>query len=124
LPSEAKTERNLETLFIDQSPIRHVPADPKEAVIPPVIAVHQAAVPLLDRPGAEGEQPDIQKHDGQGQTREAQEISEMGSLEVKTVPFQVAEHLFNGLITNDKFCLTRWGELQLSWWRRPLRLRE
>ena len=29
----------------------------------------------------------------------------------------------NGMITNDKFCCTRWGQLQLSWWRRPLRLR-
>jgi hypothetical protein len=28
----------------------------------------------------------------------------------------------NGMITNDKFGLTRRGELQLSWWRRPLRL--
>ena len=29
----------------------------------------------------------------------------------------------NGMITNDKFCCTRWRQLQLSWWRRPLRLR-
>ena len=28
------------------------------------------------------------------------------------------------MITNDKFCCTRWGQLQLSWWRRPLRLRQ
>jgi hypothetical protein len=27
------------------------------------------------------------------------------------------------MITNDKFCGTRWGQRQLSWWRRPLRLR-
>ena len=33
------------------------------------------------------------------------------------------EHL-NGLITNDKFCISRHSELDLSWWRRPLRLRE
>src|SRR5262245_25468361 len=31
--------------------------------------------------------------------------------------------VLNGMITNDKFCCTRWSELQLSWWRRPLRLR-
>jgi hypothetical protein len=31
---------------------------------------------------------------------------------------------FNGIITNDKFCLSRQGELQLTWWRRPLGLRE
>jgi hypothetical protein len=35
----------------------------------------------------------------------------------------VIKQEFNGLITNDKFCLTRYGKLQLSWWRRPLRLR-
>jgi hypothetical protein len=29
----------------------------------------------------------------------------------------------NGMITNDKFCCTRWGVLPLSWWRRPKRLR-
>ena len=38
-------------------------------------------------------------------------------------PFPILIKGFNGIITNDKFCLTRWGELQLSWWRRPLRLR-
>ena len=35
----------------------------------------------------------------------------------------VAKEKFNGMITNDKFCCTRWRQLQLSWWRRPLRLR-
>jgi hypothetical protein len=35
-----------------------------------------------------------------------------------------AMKLLNGTITNDKFCVTQWGELQLSWWRRPLRLRQ
>ena len=37
--------------------------------------------------------------------------------------FAIAEGLFNGLITNDKFCMTRTGQLRLSHWRRPLRLR-
>jgi hypothetical protein len=35
----------------------------------------------------------------------------------------VTKSNFNGMITNDKFCCTRWSQLQLSWWRRPLRLR-
>jgi hypothetical protein len=35
----------------------------------------------------------------------------------------VANGDFNGIITNDKFCCTRWGKLLLSWWRRPQRLR-
>jgi hypothetical protein len=37
--------------------------------------------------------------------------------------FGIPEIQFNGMIINDKFCCTRWGVLQLSWWRRPLRLR-
>ena len=37
--------------------------------------------------------------------------------------FGIAEEKLNGMITNDKFCCTRWSQLQLSWWRRPLRLR-
>src|SRR5260370_16448745 len=31
--------------------------------------------------------------------------------------------LFDGLITNGKFCCVRRLELSLSWWHRPLRLR-
>jgi hypothetical protein len=40
------------------------------------------------------------------------------------VLFGVAEVELNGMITNDKFCLTRWGQLHLSWWRRPLKMRD
>lgn len=29
----------------------------------------------------------------------------------------------DGLITNDKFCLSRFGKLKLRYWHRPLRLR-
>src|SRR5262247_3707961 len=36
--------------------------------------------------------------------------------------FAFFETLLNGLITNDKFCCTRWGTLHLSWWRRPQHL--
>ncbi len=35
----------------------------------------------------------------------------------------IAKPFLNGMITNDKFCCTRWGILPLSWWRRPKRLR-
>ena len=34
-----------------------------------------------------------------------------------------AEAMLNGLFTNDKFCLSRFGQLGLTWWRYPLRLR-
>ena len=38
--------------------------------------------------------------------------------------FDMADDGLNGLITNDKFCLSRPGRLSLSWWRYPLRLRD
>ncbi len=31
---------------------------------------------------------------------------------------------FNGLITNDKFCMSRTTRLQLSWWRLPRNARQ
>jgi len=34
------------------------------------------------------------------------------------------EAFLDGLITNGKFCCVRWVRLSLSWWHRPLRLRE
>lgn len=34
---------------------------------------------------------------------------------------EMAEHDLDGLITNDKFCLSRPGQLVLSWWRYSLR---
>jgi hypothetical protein len=37
--------------------------------------------------------------------------------------FAFFKALFNGLITNDKFCCTRWERLSLSWRRGHLRLR-
>ena len=43
---------------------------------------------------------------------------------VGAVSYQLlTKDLFNGIITNDKFCLSRTGQLKLNWWRRPLRLR-
>jgi hypothetical protein len=44
-------------------------------------------------------------------------------MDVEPTTLLVGKERFNGMITNDKFCCTRWHELQLSWWRRPLRLR-
>src|SRR5262245_31132583 len=37
--------------------------------------------------------------------------------------FDETEGMFDGLFTNDKFCLSRFGQLSLTWWRYPLRLR-
>jgi len=50
--------------------------------------------------------------------------AELRGVQVKTTTLQVRKQRLNGLITNDKFCLIRTGRLALSWWRRPLRLRD
>jgi hypothetical protein len=66
----------------------------------------------------------------QGQGHEQQEAiqpirgTQVRGFELKTATLKVREHRLNGLITNDKFCLIRTGRLALSWWRRPLRLRD
>jgi hypothetical protein len=36
---------------------------------------------------------------------------------------QQLKAVLNGIITNDKFCMSRAGRLQLSWWRLPRSLR-
>jgi hypothetical protein len=36
---------------------------------------------------------------------------------------EAVDAALNGLFTNDKFCLSRFGQLSLTWWRYPLRLR-
>lgn len=38
---------------------------------------------------------------------------------IQSQVFPVGEILFNGLITNDKFCMSRTARLQLSYWRMP-----
>src|ERR1700730_14210211 len=37
--------------------------------------------------------------------------------------FHPTMKILNGTITNDKFCMSRRGRLQLSWWRLSLRAR-
>jgi len=69
------------------------------------------------------------EHQGHAQKqREAGEVlgrAELGplQLEAKATPLQISQLFLNGIITSDKFCLTRYGRLILSWSRRPLRLR-
>ena len=64
-----------------------------------------------------------QSHDEQ-QAAEAFRVVNMNVLDAEAAGFEVGEHGFNGLITNDKFCLSRTGRLALTWSRRPLRLRD
>ncbi len=64
-----------------------------------------------------------ESHDQQ-ETIQAIRGAQLGGFQVKTATFEVRKQRLNGLITNDKFCLIRTGRLALSWWRRPLRLRD
>jgi len=86
---------------------------------------------ILDRRpiGLGQEQPhQVRPGEGQGQERhqllDALPVDKVGLFEVEAPRFQREKQHFNGIITNDKFCLTRWTQLDLSWSRRPLRLRD
>ncbi len=41
-----------------------------------------------------------------------------------TAAFETLVIVFNGLIINDKFCMSRTAQLQLSWWRLPRNARQ
>jgi len=59
----------------------------------------------------------------QPQTSQSIGITNFAGLQLETSRFIIQEIFFNGLITNDKFCMTRTRRLLLNWSRRPLRLR-
>jgi hypothetical protein len=75
------------------------------------------------------QQPGGQTHDDQRgyrkQRKQARPRSDLfdACLGKAQPPLRIPKARLNGMITNDKFCCTRWGTLPLSWWRRPLRLR-
>src|SRR5260370_3114719 len=49
--------------------------------------------------------------------------SDVCSSDLPAPSLGIFEATFNGTITNDKFCMSRMGRLQLTWWRLPLRAR-
>lgn len=59
----------------------------------------------------------------QPQARRARWIGHAGRLPLPAAALGQLEPALNGLITNDKFCVSRFGQLRLDWWRRPLRQR-
>ena len=76
------------------------------------------------RRGASDPQADQQASDKGGVHLQAHPIEPLAQqMPAAQDTFDPAEKQLNGMITNDKFCCTRWSQLQLSWWRRPLRLR-
>jgi hypothetical protein len=54
-------------------------------------------------------------------------VAVLRPLEARQSPMEIllakANAGLDGLVTNDKFCFSRWDILRLNWWRRPLRLR-
>jgi hypothetical protein len=66
--------------------------------------------------------PGRQRHTHQ-QTFDVVQVGDLALLPVPAEGLVVTEGGLNGIITNDKFCLSRRGQLKLNWWRRPLRLR-
>jgi hypothetical protein len=46
-----------------------------------------------------------------------------GLVRLMYMSFVLITNQFNGTITNDKFCMSRMGQLRLSWWRLPLQAR-
>jgi hypothetical protein len=49
--------------------------------------------------------------------------AQRGTCRLSGLGVQQPQHGRDGLVTTDKFCLSRFGWLKLSWWRFPLRLR-
>ena len=81
---------------------------------------------LREQLGAESFADD--QSNGIGDQQQSNHLLHLGAtfihefLEVEQT-FQIPEGFFNGLITNDKFCIVRTGQLRLNHWRRPIRLR-
>ena len=72
----------------------------------------------------EVDDPDISQASSNQNPGDPLRVADMALIEAKATAFLVGEEGFNGMITNDKFCMTRQGRLRLSWWRRPIRLRD
>jgi hypothetical protein len=72
--------------------------------------------------GQMGQPPEAEKDDQQ-QPIQTRSIRDDRAFQIPATAFEILEGRFNGLFTNDKFCLSRFGQLSLTWWRYPLRLR-
>lgn len=103
--------------------IEQIEAQLEQAQIAAISAMNDGAPTLEMSLDTEIDDPDVSQASGNQNSGNTLWIADMALVETKATAFLVGEEGFNGMITNDKFCLTRWGALELSWWRRPLRLR-
>jgi hypothetical protein len=108
---------------VDQLAFNEAQTNLKDRQITAIFTIDQMSATFMNGASAGGHRPNIQQHHGQGQTGEAIVMVQQGAFQIKAMSFKIAKHLFNGLITNDKFCMMRTGQLRLNHWRRPMRLR-
>lgn len=119
---ERETDDDIE-FFVEQV-LQELEAQLKETEITAVSTMQDRQETACVHLRAQVDDPDVGQASGNQQARQALWVSEMAFMELEAAAFLVGEEGLNGMITNDKFCVTRWGELQLSWWRRPLRMRQ
>src|SRR3990170_977966 len=85
----------MEFRTLRQKPFNHIPADPKDAVVPTVSAVNQVTLTRFDHLRAESDQPDIKQDDRERQPRQPQEMTNVSTFQIKAIAFNVAESLIN-----------------------------
>src|SRR6267142_2643545 len=99
------------------------PTDLQRALTSKPMRLHPATCAVCDDFGALCDQ--IEGREGQHTTQSLSGVdrTDQRRLQLDAMGLVIQEVLFNGIISNDKCCCTRWGVLQRSWWRRPHRLR-
>src|SRR5260370_714980 len=90
----------------------------------PLGGFDQAALRIV--PAAHLNEPRLDQHRRQFGIHFAQDAPTLGGAPFidLSIFFPEPKEQFNGLITNDKFCLSRRARLQLSWWRLPRNARQ
>jgi hypothetical protein len=82
---------------------------------------HAKSVADTSRASCKGHRPD--ERGGQGDPGQIVDRTLVIAGSHPTELLEPADAALDGLITSDKFCWTRYVQLRLAWWRRPLRLR-
>jgi hypothetical protein len=106
-----------------QEVFEQVQAQLKETQITAVSAMDDLDPAISGSDCAQVDDPDVGQASRDHQAGQALGVRDMAFVQVEASALLVGEESLDGLITNDKFCFSRWSVLRLSWWRRPLRLR-
>lgn len=95
----------------------------EQTQIAPMTTMNNGLPTILLGARAQVDHPQVGPARRQHQAGDAGRVAQMALVQLKSPAFLVRKESFNGLITNDKFCLSRARRLPLAWSRRPLRLR-